>query len=186
MITALTSGRLFRVMMLALCFIAFSACESNEPGEMDDVEAVDPGADTDLLDQQNTGMITVDDINDNTDQYIGQTVTVSGELESHQGGSAFTLDGDGIVGDEILVILPQGTSILMNGATIMLENLDDDATIEVTGTVARYIEAELESQFGLDLTNEEIEFEEQKPAIIASSVTVRAATEDEMEEATDM
>ena len=54
--------------------------------------------------------VTVDDVVDDPEQYEGQTVTVSGEIDEAYGGTAFTIGG-GAFGEDLLVIAPPGVDI---------------------------------------------------------------------------
>ena len=53
--------------------------------------------------------ITIGDITDNPNAFIGQTVTVSGEVEDIVGPRAFTMGDEGFLfGEELLVVGAQG------------------------------------------------------------------------------
>ncbi len=113
--------------------------------------------------------VTVDDVTGNASEYMGQNVTVSGEVDEVYPG-AFTIGGEGF-GDELLVIVPS-TAQTPGGRTGPMAYQEDDI-VQVDGTVRAYVIAEIERDFGLDLgAGAEIDYEEEAPALIASAVRV--------------
>lgn len=70
--------------------------------------------------------------------FYGKTVTVSAEVEDVIGAHSFTLDEDSVLaGADVLVLVPHGLA-----ATIR-----KDDKVLVTGTVRRYVTAELEKDY---------------------------------------
>jgi hypothetical protein len=99
-------------------------------------------------------------------RYYGQTVTVSAEVEDVLGNHAFTLDEDAVfAGPDVLVLLPQGRAL----------RLREDEKVTVTGTVRRYVVAELNRDFdwfkdGKILKSEvEVDYES-RPVLVAAQV----------------
>ncbi len=129
--------------------------------------------------KQDTGF-TISEINDNPNKYIGQTVTVSGKLEEAYGSKAFVLDGQGsIFNDEMLVVTKKATPDVQKETEgeSWYEEIeswfkDKGNVFQVTGTVHRFVEVEIEREIDWDLQPEiEAEFKN-KLVLIADSVNV--------------
>lgn len=107
--------------------------------------------------------VSLGDIADDPEAYVGQTVVVTGEVSAIVNDQLFRLNEGNLlgIGDEILVLRPQDQVSV---------NLAEDTRVRVTGTVRRFIQAEIEEDFGFlfddDLT---VEYEN-RPTIIADSI----------------
>lgn len=98
--------------------------------------------------------------------YIGQSVTLSGEVEEVFGQQAFRLEPDERFGQGLLVVT-QGPVVLGT------KNLEDGLELRVTGTVRQLEIVELEREMGWDLDPEiEAEFA-QKPILVAQTVSLK-------------
>ncbi len=118
---------------------------------------------------------TINNITANPAAYVGKTVTVKGEVEDLRGPQAFTLDGDGIAGGELLVVGKDPFPVVP-GRTADAYLVRDDE-VQVTGTVRMFVATEIEREIGWDLDPQlEIEFQGQKPVLIANSLNVTRAT----------
>jgi hypothetical protein len=130
----------------------------DEPGDV-----VLPGEAEDL-DIEGTE-VELEDVADNPAEYLGQTVTVNGEVSAVLSPQVFRMNEGNLldIGDEILVVhLPDQTPVVMV----------EDAEIQVTGTVRSLIQADIERDFGFGL-DEDLYIEyENRPAIIANSIEV--------------
>lgn len=112
---------------------------------------------------------TVAAIQDNTDAWVGKTVTVVADVEEVWGPRAFSLDEDsmttGGIDNDIAVLSPKAGS---------LANIDDqwrNNKVKVTGVVHRFVVVEIEKELGWDLDPKiETEIEARKPVIIATAV----------------
>ncbi len=135
---------------LLICAITLSACESASP---------------------NIG-VTVGDVEQDPEQYFGQTVTVSGEINDVYGLNTFTIGGEGFAGS-LLIVVPDDAQI--TGVDVIDTPDMDDAIVQVTGTVREYVIAEIENEFGIDLVPE-IEYEEMEPAVVADAIWVTPRT----------
>jgi hypothetical protein len=133
----------------------------DEPGDV-----VLPG-EAEELDIEGTE-VELEDIADNPEEYLGQTVTVSGEVSEVLSPQVFRMNEGNLldIGDEILVVhLPEQTPVVMA----------EDAEIQVTGTVRSLIQAEIERDFDFGL-DEDLYIEyENRPAIVATSFDVMEA-----------
>ena len=137
---------------VALVFglVALSACESAEP---------------------NIG-VTIDEVEQDPQQYFGQTVTVSGEINDVYGSNAFTIGGEGFAG-ALLVVVPSNAEI--TGVDVIDTPDMDDAIVQVSGTVREFVISEIEADYGLTFETE-IDYEEQEPAVVAESIWVTPRT----------
>lgn len=96
-------------------------------------------------------------------EYIGEEVTVRGEIEESHGNQAFILNEEGLFGQDLLVIKDQ--SLTSNKA-------DEGDFVEVTGTVRRFSPTEIERDLGVALSPElQAQAQEGDPVIIAKEVT---------------
>ncbi|WP_313898198.1 hypothetical protein [Nodosilinea sp. LEGE 07298] len=106
-----------------------------------------------------------EDVADNTENYIGQVVTIRSEPVEVVGDSSFTVSDEQFFGTEpILVINASGEPLLLPE--------DDDVDVQVTGEVRNFVIADVEEEFGLTLDPDlYVDYEEQ-PAIIAQSIAL--------------
>ena len=94
-----------------------------------------------MLDDESAGpdvAVTVADIDENSDTYLGEEVTVSAEVISSLVPSrAFWIGDDDLGGPGVLVIAPD------------VVDVDEDAVVRVTGTVRNLESTELADELGL-------------------------------------
>ena len=90
--------------------------------------------------------VTIEEVSEGEDVVVGEEVTVRGEVTEVEPGIAFTMQEEGFLsGDEVLVInvsertLPEGV---------------DDLPLQVTGEVGTLVFADVETEYGLDLDPE--------------------------------
>lgn len=115
---------------------------------------------------------TIGKISENPDHYFGRAVIVSGEVKGvHQTGVFAIGDEDGS-GSELLVVTRDPLPIpVPEGAGEAASN-PTDHTVQVIGTIQRFVAAEVEREIGFDLQPEvEAEIEESRPVLIARSVS---------------
>lgn len=106
----------------------------------------------------------VEEIQGEVNEYVGQEVTVSGEVVEIVDDNAFVLQGEDLFGGERIVVLSSSPA----------ENIVVGETAIVTGTVRDYTVAEVEEDFGLDLAGSEYEVDlEQRAAIVAEATQVQ-------------
>ncbi|MEC4805223.1 MAG: hypothetical protein SAJ12_16400 [Jaaginema sp. PMC 1079.18] len=107
--------------------------------------------------------VTTEELSENTNDYIGQTVSVRGEVNELVGDTAFLMDEDQIFGgEEILVfnaseerlVLPEG----------------EETKVQVTGEVQELVAADLEEEY--DLEPDSLAEYDKRPVIIAESVAL--------------
>lgn len=149
---------------LALMAIVLPACDTNQP------EANVPAAPVENVAQQpattpaTPGNVTTEAVSEKTAKLIGQRVTIRDEVEKKVSPVAFTIDNEGFFNEEnILVVNASGQPLVLP---------EDDADVQITGTVARFVVADIEREYDLDLEpNLYVDFEG-KPAIIAQAVAL--------------
>ena len=130
--------------LLLLALLLLGACRSEEP---------------------NVG-VTIEDLDDDPSAYVGETVTISGEVETTYGLTSFTI-GDDNIGSEVLIVVPPGAEIAGGAAA------EEEAVVQVTGTVREYVVTDIESDLSIDLEPEvEIEYEGSRPAVIAEVIRI--------------
>ncbi|MFW6358621.1 MAG: hypothetical protein ACOC0N_05320 [Chroococcales cyanobacterium] len=121
--------------------------------------------------------VTREEVAEETEQLIGRTVTVRGEPQQTVGDASFTMaEGEVFGGEEILILNASGTPFVLP---------TEDIEVQVTGEVAQFVLADVETDYGLDLDDEiYLEYEGQ-PTIIAESIAL-APRPDEISEAPDL
>lgn len=107
---------------------------------------------------------TVDEIRENPGGYVGQVVTVSGEIEGTWVPAAFEMN-------DLLVIVPADVTI-KGGPAEITEEVGGDVA-QVTGTVQTYAVAEIEAEYGLELPD--VEYEEGGPVVVAQTIYLNPA-----------
>ena len=159
--------------LLLLSPVLFAACESEEPNVGTTVEDIVEAEDDPVYDD---GLLGARTIYDEADSYLGQTVTVSGEVSEIYGPNAMTI-GEDLWGEDLLVVVPPSATV--SGATPTGDavsgflDLNPEYVVQVTGTVGRYVLAEVERDYDLDLTADlETDIEEREAMIVAQSIEV--------------
>jgi hypothetical protein len=107
--------------------------------------------------------VTTEEVADQTNELIGQTVTVRAEPGEKIAPATFTIkDDDFFGGEEVLIVNSTGKPFVLPEG--------DNLEVQVTGKVAKFVLADVERDYGLDLDpNLYVEYEN-KSAIIAQSV----------------
>ena len=116
--------------------------------------------------QANTESTDLEDVAENTERLIGQTVTVEGEVEEVVGANAFRMEENELFGDDEVLIVNANPTVPVS----------DDQNVRVAGEVRQFIVADLERDYDLnwDLeVQQQLEAEYQdKPIIVAESTEV--------------
>lgn len=109
--------------------------------------------------------VTTAELSENITSYLGETVTIRGELQEVVGNYTFMLNDEQLFGGaDVLVINASGEEVrLVEG---------DDTELQVTGEVREFLRADIEREFGLTLDPELYADYEQQPAIIGQSVAL--------------
>ncbi|MCT7983642.1 hypothetical protein NG796_10060 [Laspinema sp. A4] len=114
---------------------------------------------------ETTGMTTeVEEVSDNPDQFMGQTVTLNGEVAEVLGPNVFRIQEDEAVGGSDLIVITTDSQM-----PVM-----EDSQVQVTGEVRQLVITEIERDYNLgwdDTTRTRIEREyTDRPAVVAQSV----------------
>lgn len=113
--------------------------------------------------QQQDNNVTTEDVSENTQALIGQTVTIRSEPLQEIGTSTFTVNDEEFFGSEpILVVNSSGEPFTFPE--------DDDTEVQVTGEVRNLVVADLNREYDLDLDPDLYIDYENRPAIIAQSL----------------
>lgn len=158
---------LFVVVLAFLVILTLGACETDQPEtEVPDADTPATGQQTPPAQQdtgqQGVGGVAAEEIEGDPSEYMGQTVRIEGQIADVFGQNSFTMEGDWL-GGNLLVVVPQDA-----GAGEMAFNQGDD--VQVTGDVREYVATDIETEYGVDL-GDAIQYEEQEPVVIAQEVT---------------
>lgn len=107
--------------------------------------------------------VETEEVAEETNQLLGQSVTVRSEVGEKVGAHSFTITDNELFGnDQVLVINASGEP------TVLPENTE----LQVTGNVQQFVVADVEREIGLDLEPEvEVEYKDQA-VIIAQSIAL--------------
>ncbi|ACK69755.1 conserved hypothetical protein [Gloeothece citriformis PCC 7424] len=165
----LKKGAIALVIMTAF----ISGCtNNNEQATTEDTTASPEVAQTqptEPAERAEQGNVQIEDLTGNVDEYIGQEVSVRGDVQTQEamGESAFFLQNDQwFGGEEVLVINASGEPFVVPG--------DEPAAplVQVTGEVRQLVRADLEREYNLVLDpNVYAEYEE-RPVIVAQSIAL--------------
>ncbi|MGG6265539.1 hypothetical protein ACQ4M3_05985 [Leptolyngbya sp. AN03gr2] len=115
--------------------------------------------------RQQANNVTAEDVAENTNQYIGKTVTIRSEPLRKLGPSTFTMSSEQFFGREpIIVVNASGTPF------VLPEN--QDVEVQVTGQVRQFVLADVNRDYSLNLAPDLYREFENRPAIIAQSVAL--------------
>jgi hypothetical protein len=172
--------------------LVISACERREVPEVEtdiepQAEQAQPGADQNEArepvsgreDQQGAerpdGVLGVADITGNTDRFVGQRVTVQGEVEHIYDTRGFKLNDEkplqGGIDDDLIVVGAKNVRWAMN------EEWGNDR-VQVTGTIRKRATAvDLERDLGWDFDTEFQEAVEGEPVVLVADDVQRPTAE---------
>jgi hypothetical protein len=156
-------------MALALTAFAITACQvpgdtttttTPGPATTEEPAARYPDADPDDLNVQ------VGDLAGNLEDYVGQTVSVRGDVVEAVGQNAMVIRGDGLFGGNDVVVFNA------TGEPILLSEAGATQRVQVTGQVREVVIGDLVREYGLTLDEATYGDYENNPAIIAESVAL--------------
>ena len=144
--------------------VAIAACDNSRTAQRDEMR---PGTTppADAARASDTSM-PASDVASAPDKYLGQTVTVRGEVERIMSPMSFVLDDDGPdIQPDLLVFSPK------EGNPTTLDDTWRDKTVRVTGTVGKMTIVEIEREVGWDLDPQiEVEIERAGAILIARKI----------------
>lgn len=111
----------------------------------------------------------LDEITENEDRFMGQTVTVQGEVDRVIGRNAIVLDVPGeVVNDEILVI----SKSQISNSVASAEGLFSNKQARLTGTVNQFVYTTYRDTLDRDIVPDVITVFEGRPFILTDKITV--------------
>ncbi|AFZ35762.1 hypothetical protein Sta7437_2214 [Stanieria cyanosphaera PCC 7437] len=111
----------------------------------------------------------VENVSDNVDQLLGQTVTIRGSIEKVMSEKAFILENKPFPQD----VVDEDRVLIINTSDSSIPGLpEEDDKLQVTGTVGKFVLADVEQKYGLDLDDELYVDYENKPVIFANYVAL--------------
>lgn len=120
---------------------------------------------TEEVAEENTGSVTTDELQQNLAELVGESITVRSEVAEPIGDLGFAFENDDLFGGErVLVLNATGTPFVLPA--------EDDLEIQATGEVAQFILVDIEREYGLELDPELYAEYEDRPVIVAQSLTL--------------
>lgn len=117
-----------------------------------------------MIRSQPAGMkVSVGDLEENPNRYIGQTINVTGEVEDVFGPRLFKIDEQnwGDLDGEVLVYLPTDLAALVR----------EDDRVTITGTMKQFLKVDLERELGWLEREPDVEIEfANRPVLVASRI----------------
>ncbi|MGL5194000.1 MAG: hypothetical protein ACRC8Y_10490 [Chroococcales cyanobacterium] len=165
-------GKVNGAIALGLMLLVLPACDATD--QTTTTTTTDPGMDTTMTPGTDptmtpgmgtTGMIAdLGEVADNPNQFMGQTVTLNGEVAEVLGPNVFRIQEDQLIGgNDIIVITTDAQTPVM-----------EDSQVQVTGEVRQLVITEIERDYDLgwdDTLRTRIEREyTDRPAIVAQSI----------------
>ncbi len=121
------------------------------------------------------------EISDNPEQYYGETLAVTGEVDEIQSEDTFTLQEDQLLGADSLLVIYAQPKAGASASQAVPPTITDDEQVAVTGVLRPFIVSELERDY--DLTwdagvQEQLEADySERPVLIATAVYPSAIPE---------
>lgn len=119
--------------------------------------------------QQNASVTPVGVIAQYPDQFENNEVAVEGRVDDRLGPRAFTVNGTGILKEQVLVVSKNPLQAVGGGGDDY-DLFDDTQDIQVDGEVRAFNLSEIEDEIGFDLDDQAFASYEGKPVIIADTV----------------
>lgn len=108
---------------------------------------------------------SIEEVSEEPVDYIGETVTLAGQVQNTYGDDLFVIEDEEFFGDESVLVLNQnpGTQPPVG-----------DDYVQVTGEVREFLVADIEREYGLEIDPDavaelEVEYEGQ-PVVVANSI----------------
>ncbi|NJN07244.1 MAG: hypothetical protein HC874_10130 [Richelia sp. SL_2_1] len=117
----------------------------------------------DNVTQQEKENVTAEEVADNTNKYVGQTVTIRSNAINKISPATFAVTDDDFFG---------GDSILVVNATGETQPLPEGTELQITGEVQKFATGDVNQKYKLELDSKDYQTFEGKPAIIAKSIAL--------------
>lgn len=126
--------------------------------------ACDTGTDDTVVQTEAEENVTTEEVAENAEDLIGQTVTIRSNAMEQIEPSTFTVaDQEFFGGEDIIVVNASGTPFVLP---------TDDTEVQVTGEVAQFVLADIERDYDLGLDPDLYVDYTDRPAIIAQSLAI--------------
>ncbi|WP_036480351.1 hypothetical protein [Myxosarcina sp. GI1] len=120
---------------------------------------------TSLQAQETDSSTTIEDIEENPTAALGEEVTVRGQVEEVEPDMSFTINEEGFLeGDDVLVLNVSGE--------MLPEMPDEQLELQVTGELGEFVYADVNRLYGLDLDPDIYVDYENRPVIFAEALTL--------------
>lgn len=114
---------------------------------------------------------TIEDLEEDATDALGEQVTVRGEVNEVEPGVSFQISEEGFLeGSEVLVVNVSGEPLPMMP--------DEDLELQVTGELGEFVYADVDSLYDLDLDPDLYVDYEDRPVIFAQSLALSPGIED--------
>ena len=113
---------------------------------------------------QTEGNVTTEDVAENAEDLIGQTVTIRSNAVATIEPAAFVVEDQAFFGGEDIIV------INASGEVFALPEVDTE--VQITGEVTKFVLSDIESMYSVDLDPTLYVDYEDKPAIIAQSLAL--------------
>lgn len=143
----------------------FTACATNEANVEEPSSTTPNPAVEQPISRTGNQSVRTGELTGDIEKYIGETLSIRGEMQEPVGDIAFSMAGDRLFdGSDVLVINATGTPFLVPDGNQFTKNL------QVTGEVRRLATADLQEEYGLNLDPEVYQEYEDSPVVIAQSI----------------
>lgn len=115
----------------------------------------------DEMSQEN---VTAEEVAEQTDRLLGQTVTIRSNALEVIEPTTFTVSDQEFFGGEDIIVV--------NASGEVFEVPEDDTEVQITGKVARFVQANIESLYNLELNPDLYVDYADRPAMIAESLAL--------------
>lgn len=116
------------------------------------------------VESQEAQKILQNQLSQSTDEFIGQTVSLRGEVKTIIEKTSFLLEDERVFGGKDVLIINGGEPV------VLLDG--DESDLEVVGIVHQLILADLEKDYGIKLDHDLYAEYENRPAIVAQSIVL--------------
>lgn len=157
-----TRKRMLAPMMAVALATSLSACSDDSAGpetgaDVEDVAEDENAVEDEPLDEEPAAEGA-------NDSLLGQTVTVSAEIEEVVTPGAIR------IGEQDLLVLSAGPTFADMGFEVSEGLVDDDVIVQATGTVAQLVFPDIEDEFGFDWDDEALAEFEGENVLVSSQI----------------
>ena len=108
--------------------------------------------------------VTTEDVSENTNELLGQTVTIRSDALEVIEPTTFVISDQEFFGGEDIVVV--------NATGEVFELPEDDIEVQITGKLTKFVQANIESVYDLDLNPDLYVDYADRPAVIAKSLAL--------------